>query len=208
MQNNRKIVAAGYTADSGHKYFALIRYHEDGVPDNSFGRDGMVTTHIGGARNIARSTAIQTDGKIIVAGITFNGTDWDAALTRYNTDGRLDSTFGINGIVTAGGSGDDEVYSVAIQPDGRGSEKIIVAGYSDESGNPHFMLIRFNPNGIIDSSFGTAGIVITPIGVESEILSSTIQENGKVIAAGYSYNGSDCDFIIARYNQDGNQREY
>ena len=73
------------------------------------------------------SVAIQSDGKIVVAGYSDNGSNDDFALVRYNTDGSLDTTFDSDGkVTTAIGSGDEHACSVAIQSDG----KIVAAGYS------------------------------------------------------------------------------
>ena len=76
----------------------------------------------------AYSVAIQSDGKIVAAGNSYgDGSNADFALVRYNTDGSLDTNFGIDGkVTTAIGSGDDYAKSVAIQSDG----KIVAAGYS------------------------------------------------------------------------------
>ena len=90
------------------------------------------------------SVAIQTDGKIVAAGYSYNGSgNADFALVRYNTDGTLDTSFGSGGKVTTPiGSGHDLGYSVAIQMDG----KIVAAGYGTGS-NIDFALVRYNTNG-------------------------------------------------------------
>ena len=104
-----------------------MRYNTDGSLDTSFDSDGKVTTAIGSGNDYACSVAIQSDGKIVVAGYSDNGSNDDFALVRYNTDGSLDTTFDSDGkVTTAIGSGDDQAFSVAIQSDG----KIVAAGYS------------------------------------------------------------------------------
>ena len=104
-----------------------MRYNTDGSLDTSFNSDGKVTTAIGSANDYACSVAIQSDGKIVAAGYSDNGSNYDFALVRYNTDGSLDTSFDSDGkVTTAIGSGDDAAYSVAIQSDG----KIVAAGYS------------------------------------------------------------------------------
>jgi len=95
--------------------------------DSTFSGDGIQTTAIGTSDDYGNSVAIQSDGKIVVAGSSKNGTNYDFALTRYNSDGTLDSTFSGDGIqTTAIGAGDDYGPSVALQSDG----KIVVAGTS------------------------------------------------------------------------------
>ena len=76
-------------------------------------------------------------------------------------DGALDLSFGNNGKVTTtfGGISDQGLGSV-VQPDG----KIVVVGFSNASGNNNFALARYNPDGSLDSSFGTNGLIITNFG--------------------------------------------
>ncbi|MEJ2615848.1 MAG: T9SS type A sorting domain-containing protein, partial [Ignavibacteriaceae bacterium] len=199
-----KIIVGGISSQSGVSDFALARYNFNGTIDSTFGEDGIVTTTVGRSQNKAFSTVIQNDGKIIVAGTTINETNFDAALIRYTSDGNLDNTFGANGSVIVGGSRDECIYSAAIQWAGSGGEKIIVGGFSSESGTKDFVLARFNLDGTLDTTFGNGGTAVTPIGsAHDEINSITVQENGKIIAAGYTDNGSDKDFAIARYMPDG-----
>ena len=107
--------------------------------------------------------------------------------------GSLDTTFG-------GGDGFVEFYSygVAIQPDG----KIVVAGRLYDDG-PRFSVARLNPDGSSDTSFDGDGVVITPIGTYDYANSVAIQADGKIVAAGYSYNPSDPNLALVRYNTDG-----
>lgn len=131
-----------------------------GSLDASFGTGGKVVTSINAGSDKAYSVALQTDQKIVVAGVTDNpATGKDFVCVRYNTDGSLDNTFGTNGIVTTDlqlGS-DDVAYSLAIQPDG----KIVLGGYSDDGSLKKAALIRYNPNGTVDTNFGTNGRVLT-----------------------------------------------
>ena len=77
-----------------------MRYNTDGTLDTSFDSDGKVTTAIGSGNDDACSVAIQSDGKIVVAGDSNNGSNDDFALVRYNTDGTLDTSFDSDGKVT------------------------------------------------------------------------------------------------------------
>src|SRR5262249_27696796 len=86
IQSDGRIVAAGSSDDN----FALARYNLDGMLDTSFNGTGTVTTLIGFANDIARAVAIQSDGRIVAAGSSNNGTKDDFALVRYNPDGTLD----------------------------------------------------------------------------------------------------------------------
>jgi uncharacterized delta-60 repeat protein len=144
IQSDGKIVAAGYKLVNGlPNCFALARYNTDGSLDTTFDGDGEVTTTFSGYA-YAYSMAIQSDGKIVVAGSVANGsspTSSDFALARYNADGSLDTTFDADGKLTANLGGMDYGRSVILQPDGR----IVVAGYAMND----FAVARFYP-GIID----------------------------------------------------------
>ena len=103
---------------------------QSGSLDPSFDTDGIVTTPIGSSDAFGRSIAIQSDGKIVVAGYSDNGTQDVFAITRYNTNGSLDSTFNTDGIVnTAIGTSGNRAHALAIQNDG----KIVAAGYASSS---------------------------------------------------------------------------
>lgn len=94
--------------------------------DSSFGKDGIVITSIGGKLDIINDIALQKDGKIVAAGTTRVGTFDKIVLVRYNSDGKIDSSFGSNGItITSIGVKNDVANALIIQSD----EKIIVAGY-------------------------------------------------------------------------------
>ena len=199
-----KIIAAGYSHGKFDNDFTILRLNPDGSFDHSFGPDnnGVVVTPIGSKEDIAHSLVIQNDGKIVVAGNSFNGTDDDFAIVRYDSNGTLDSGFGINGIIISDISGshtNDVAYSLTIQPDG----KIVAAGSTNNSGD--FAIARFQPSGFNDNTFGTNGKVITPIGQSYDIaLSVAIQSDNKIVVGGYSNNGTDNDFALVRYDDKGN----
>jgi uncharacterized delta-60 repeat protein len=143
IQADGKIVAAGEAAignPSGK--FALARYNTDGSLDTSFGGDGKVTTAFSADEDGSGMDAIQTDGKIVVAGVAaYESSNPKFALARYNPDGSLDTTFGGDGKVTTDFSPHtDYADGVAIQADG----KIVAAGISGEGGsNPRFAVARY-----------------------------------------------------------------
>src|SRR5688572_19568099 len=133
-----------------------------GSLDLSFGNGGKVTTSIGGQFDFARAVAIQSDGKIVVAGSAAFGVD-DFALARYNPDGSPDTSFDGDGKVsTPFGITTDVIYAMAIQPDG----KIIAAGSSGAAsvGGTDFALARYNTDGSLDTSFDGDGKVTTDMG--------------------------------------------
>ncbi|MBK6370284.1 MAG: T9SS type A sorting domain-containing protein [Flavobacteriales bacterium] len=192
IQPDGRIVVAGYVGYGTNSEFAVVRYNMDGTLDNSFSDDGIVTTDFGTGDDYGYSVAIQPTRKIVVSGKA-NG---DFALARYNTDGTLDNSFGVEGKVTtdfgAVYADYDEGWSVAIQPDG----KIVVAGYAYGT----FAVARYNTDGTLDNSFGVEGKVTTDFGTgDDRGYSVAIQPDGKIVVAGYAYG----TFAVARYNTDG-----
>jgi uncharacterized delta-60 repeat protein len=214
LQSDGKIVVAGqvFNTNTGNYDFALARYNSNGSLDNSFDGDGKLTTDFNGSYDIALALTIQTDGKIIVAGQTYNSDmgNYDFALARYNCNGSLDNTFDGDGKLTTDfGSGtedNDFATSLAIQTDG----KILVAGqaFNTNTESYDFALARYNSDGTLDNGFGGNGRQTTDFNSNYDIANSlAIQTNGKIIAAGYTFNPfttiKNSDFALARYNSDG-----
>jgi uncharacterized delta-60 repeat protein len=205
IQSDGKIVVAGYSLTEGYQDFAVVRYNSDGSLDTGFDSDGIVTTPVGSYADLATCVVIQSDGKIVATGQSLiSGNDYDFSAVRYNSDGSLDTSFDTDGkVITAiAGTNDDRAYSAAIQSDG----KIVVVGYTYGTGLYHYALVRYNTDGSLDASFDSDGIAITVIGNLIDIAYAVaIQNDGKIVAAGYSYNPASNanDFALVSYNSDG-----
>lgn len=204
IQPDGKIVFGGY-ADLGSNMFAVARYNTDGSPDSSFDGDGQQTAALGSDLLVPNSLIIQPDGRIVMAGYTFNGAANDFGIARFNTDGSPDNSFDGDGIlITDFGSGDDYAGSVAIQPD----NKLMVAGYSYISGPGGLLeqiaVARYNAAGTLDSSFANNGKLMGGFNQGYTYFhGSALQPDGRLIAAGMSWNGSNYDFALARYTTNG-----
>ena len=161
----------------------------------------MVVYSVNPGDDYGNALVIQPDGKILVAGATHNGTDWDWYIVRLMPDGALDGTFGTGGIVTTDLRGfNDWGTSIALQPDG----KIVFGSKSSNGTDTDFAVARYNPDGSLDGTFGTGGKVFTPIGSGNDDGSRvTLQPDGKIVLAGWYVNGTDDDFAVVRYNTDG-----
>ena len=98
LQNNGKILAAGSSVEPfTRSNFAVVRYNSDGSLDTTFNSTGQATTSLTNNDDYGESVAVQSDGKIVVAGRAFNGSKYDIGVVRYNTDGTLDTTFNSTG---------------------------------------------------------------------------------------------------------------
>jgi uncharacterized delta-60 repeat protein len=179
---------------------ALIYGQTRATLDPSFGTGGKVITNFGGDNDFAHSVVIQPDGKIVAAGTATLSRGIEFALARYNSDGTLDTTFGIGGTVTTDFSVTDVAFSVALQTDG----KIVAAGVTHIDGINNIALARYNSDGTLDASFGTGGRVTTNFaGVGAVAFSVAVQPDGKVVVAGWANIAGGADFALARYNSDG-----
>jgi uncharacterized delta-60 repeat protein len=223
LQPDGKIIVAGMANNANNADFALVRYNSNGSLDNSFGSGGIVMTPVGLQYDFASGLAIQPDGKIVVVGGSEDTSHVTAfATVRYNSNGSVDSTFGVNGkvvshlghFITFLGNVYYGVYSyenaaaVAIQPDG----KIVVAGNSyTHSGcydyyggvycNPAFAMTRYNSNGSLDNTFGNNGKVVDSVSL-LYLASAVLQTDGKILVTGNSNNAPN-KIITERYNSTG-----
>jgi uncharacterized delta-60 repeat protein len=205
IQPGGKIVAGGQAnmgAGQGGLNFAFARYNSDGSLDVSFGGDGIVTTAVapGDGFDTAWEFALQADGKIVGAGNAVGLDRAYAALARYNTDGSLDLSFGVNGIATAKvGPADDDVWTVAIDAVGR----IVIGGDTGEFPALDSAVARFSPNGTLDPSFGTGGVVVTPAapdGGYDAFYEVVLDKTGKIVASGEcDQPETGTDVCVARY---------
>ncbi len=201
IQENGKIVVVGcadFTPGSSPTWhLGVARFNTDGSLDNTFGtetRNGRVTTQFGTSTNsCANDVAIQPDGKIVVAGYTQTGSGSDAyldiAVARYNADGSLDETFSGDGKSAEGSSVNERATAVAIQANG----EILVAGYRE--GTPdEFILYTFTADGVHYHP------PIPPHGTGGRFHDMTLDPSGRILVVGYASNGSNNDFLLARYH--------
>ena len=193
-----RIVAGGYASSQ----YAVVRYLSNGMPDNSFDGDGIVTGGFPDGTTAYQASAVQSDGKIVVAGSAFIDDRSAFAIARYNTDGSLDNSFSDDGlqVVTFEINGFNIANAVTILADG----KIVVAGSASNGSNADFGIARLNPDGSPDNSFSGDGKVLVDLRGEDDFGEDMrIQSDGKIVVAGYSYSGGSQDFALVRLNTDG-----
>ena len=224
LQPDGKIVVVGAsdTGFNGTQDFALARFNEDGSIDPTFFSPGGGKTSIdfSGTQgdDAGEDIVLLPDGRIVVTGYTATGGVISAFATlRFGSDGFLDTTFGVGGGVRtnfntgAGPGAIDQAYSVDVQPDG----KIVVGGlvgvlnFFDITFTADFGIVRYNPDGSVDQSFGTNGGTITDFGFIEGINRVVVQDDGRIIASGQAAFSvadavnEDVFAVIARYNPNG-----
>ena len=210
IQPDRKIIAAGVSASRGiysADDFALARYNIDGRLDKSFGSDGIVRTDFFGDEDHINAVALQSDGKIVAAGLARRGADIYFGLARYDTDGSLDATFATGGkLITSFAGFGDVAHALVIQPNGKilvGGSAIVRSKALPGEFTFDFAMARYNPDGSLDASFGAGGKVLSGFD-DGLIIKLALQPDGKIIAAGtITTQDTNSDFAVARYNPDG-----
>ena len=187
VQSDQKIVVVGNSHEEG---FLVIRYNPDGSFDSTFGTGGKVVTSFGNPRELATSVAQQADGKLVVAGWTGESGHgkMDFGLVRYNSDGSLNSSFGMNGqVTTALGTSSDLVSALVIQSDGN----IVAVGSTRQTVDLRDLdiaLVRYNSDGSLDSTFLMGGKVVTTFGSSTAeaAVAVVLTSDQKIVVAGWS----------------------
>jgi len=198
-----EILATGSAQRSVSRKYDIIlaKYNSNGNLVTDFGVKGKVLTTFGESSS-AGPTLIQGDGKILTTGhYSYDG----IGLVRHLKNGKLDTSFGDSGIVVTEIMGfyGETFGSLAFQSDG----KIVAAGYGSRSGNDsfHTIMARYHPDGSLDSSFGTNGILI---GGSGRTYNLYVQEDDKILLAGQVSKGTASNrfrFSVLRYNSDGSK---
>lgn len=202
-----KILSAGSVSKPTFESIPLlVQLNEDGSLDSSFGTDGKVEQYIDDIEKIT-DIGLAKDGKILVSGQVKN---WeyigDFALLRFLQNGHLDSSFDTNGVVKTDFN-DNRVNNLKVEnaqglvvlPDG----SIVLTGHNLTS-PATFALAKYKINGSLDSTFGVDGKVITPIHSISGYANDVVaEESGNFFVSGYTAQGSNSDFVIAKYFSNG-----
>ena len=201
VQSDGKTVVVGESGVYPLFHSALTRYSKNGTLDQTFGTGGKVVAALDPGGDGSTALAFQTDSKIVTAGSVIHNNFVVAFVTaRFNPDGSLDQTFGTNGSVqTTFGDSAAEGNDLALQVDG----KIVVVGFTGAgsySSLNNFALVRFNPDGSLDQTFGTGGKVKSASGVAT---STVLQSDGKILVGGSYDTGTVHRFMLARYNTNG-----
>lgn len=173
LQPDGKIVAVGIYMGV-QTTMALARYTTNGSLDPGFDTDGKLISSIVSGSESPSDAAIQADGKILVAGYAQNPWVSDFSLVRYNSNGSLDLGFDTDGFVlTPADFNGSFAFGIVIQPDG----KIILAGYSNNSTNANFAVVRYNNtiNGLNDFTSRATAITIYPNPFSSHAMLETKQ---------------------------------
>lgn len=189
LADNKLLVAGSSWVSS--KDFAILKLKENGTPDSTFGVNGWASTPALAFEDEVRAMAIQSDGKIVVAGtaeVSSGSKIYDFGVARFNADGTIDNSFGTNGVVTTNINANDIPEGIAVQSDG----KIVVGGTSDEDGDANYTVVRYTAGGAPDNTYGSGGIATYDMatfgtaGSKDHGHGMALQTDGKVLVTGFS----------------------
>lgn len=191
-----RLVVVGTTNNGTKDNFAIARFNTDGKLDTTFNGTGIVTLSIGNGNDDAQGVAVDSSGRIVVAGFSTTNGNKDFAVARFNTDGTLDKTFNGTGIVTTDFAGhNDQGQGVTIDSSGR----IVVGGSASLDGSTNrFAIARYNVDGTLDM---TSTVVVG--GVDDAGRAVQIDSSGNILLAGEALVGSNYQMAVARFTSSG-----
>ncbi len=210
-QPDGKVLVVGSAANAGEN-ISIHRYNADGSPDTTFSGDGRLLVFIGSSNVRPEAIALQPDGRIVIAGRLWDGSEYDMLAVRLLANGSLDTSFNGTGKLlwdddTIADS-DEQAHDVAILPDG----KIAIVGHrdpvcSDCPDKQDAMLWRLSTDGTLDSSFDGDGVAVLDLGDNDEERANAlaVQSDGKIVVTGEIRPDSsiDGDLFVARYTTTG-----
>lgn len=210
LQPDGKILVVGSksnTSNLNHSDFAAMRYNPDGTVDTDFGTNGIVITDFNSKDDVANAVALQSDGKIIVAGFTYSDSNGksNVSLVRYLNNGTIDSAFGDNGkSVLPGMASNSHDFSTCIQVT---QDNHILIGATTTAGeivedDRNVAVFKVNNDGTMDTSFNTTGYAVLDFGAD-EYIGAIDEYDGKIVIAGYSGFTGGAKFFLARFTVNG-----
>jgi uncharacterized delta-60 repeat protein len=225
IQSDGKIIAVGTCATVTKNVFCLARFNSDGSLDTSFSGDGKLTASIGSGNDEANAVALQSDGKIVVAGTCVGETNRDFCLARFETDGSFDTTFGTlhssaSGFDTSGNGNGKLILSLNVDNDeahalllgnvggfntfriagicGRGSGGGGIARFCE------FALITF-PSGSLGSNFSGSALRQHEVGLGAVGVHSMVRTSfGGTVLVGYCAPEGNIQFCLVLSGATGN----
>ncbi len=193
---NGKIVVAGLRRSGSNSDFAVARYNTNGTLDTTFSSDGIQIVDFGSPYDEAYAVAVQSDGKIVLAGKTGSGSSTNIALARLNSNGALDTTFSGDGRLTKDVNGNtDVVRGVTVLSSGH----ILVAGSTLDGSRYQFALLKYTSSGQLVTSFGSNGVATAAFNNSALANGLIEQPDGSTILFGKHYPHT----AVARFDPTG-----
>lgn len=192
LQSDGKIVVAGVTVLDFFPRVGVVRLLSNGLADDSFGDNGILTIEPGPAGNFCTDVLAQPDGGILLSGMLENTDFRDFFLLRLLPDGSPDISFGNAGqVISSVSPTNDNAYRMAVDASG----DILLAGTSERTINADFALLRYSADGHPDTDFGQNGVVLTDVDASFDLLyKMLLLPDEKILCAGSAYKAAGSGF--------------
>lgn len=199
VDQNGSIFATGTAIINGVQSLVLAKYNPNGKLNTNFGVGGIVSTYAGTSA-VANAVVIDANNRIVVVGFAVINSKNNLFVVRYLPDGSLDLNFGIGGKITKLVATEVVANAVALDV----NQSIIVGCTSINGGKPNLCIVKYDSNGILDSSFGTAGIK-TLVGNNGYTLNSLkIDSSSRIVIGGFvTVSNSVKNLLVCRFKPDG-----
>jgi uncharacterized delta-60 repeat protein len=195
-----RIVIAGTVTNGSTSDFAVARLTVAGAFDNSFDGDGKQTIDFGAFSDEAQGVDLDSMGRIVVVGDTYNGSNVDFAVARLTAAGALDSSFDGDGKQTIAFTVSDIAEAVAIDS----LDRVVLAGNTNDGSNPAFAVARLTAAGALDNSFdGDGRQTVDFSAFDDGAFGIAVDSANRAVVAGFTDNGSNFDFAVARLTAAG-----
>ncbi|MCI5196213.1 MAG: hypothetical protein D3919_08280 [Candidatus Electrothrix sp. AW5] len=200
LQQDNKILAAGYSSTNGNRDFALARYNSDGSLDRDFGLEGLVVTAVSDSDDEITGIAVQDDGKILLTGTALGNEGRVVVLSRYQQNGSPDTTFADEGFMLSAVGTDARAESLLLTDEGG----IRIAGTYQEGEHTALMVLGYNADGYLDTSFGYEGVTVPLDGtVPSAGSGLALRDDGSILVAGSVGKNGERDGALFLFGENG-----
>jgi uncharacterized delta-60 repeat protein len=189
VQNDRKVVGVGNCQRSGVPLGCIMRFTSAGKFDLSFFPQSLSLDSTG---VFLRAVALQSNGRIIIGGTCERNARYSFCIARFQLDGLLDENFGGNGVAFFDlASGLSEVTALAVLPD----DRIVAVGGCQDGVGQDICAVRLQPDGGLDTEFGTDGVANLATTENRYANALTIAEDG-ALYIGATCNLNQCVFKL------------
>lgn len=225
FDGQNRLYGAGWVASGADQMMAVARFRSDGAPDTGFGTNGVTTVNVaqgGKAAELARGVVVDSSGRVVISGTIEHdpsasgdaAKDTDIALARFDSNGRLDPTFGSGGVVKidlSTGILDGTAYraDTAWGLTRLANDKLLVVGSQVGAGegrkDADFAVLRLNPDGTRDTSFGSGGVALVGVAPNVSETPKTAVElpDGTTVVTGYANIGGIVKIVLFRLSPGG-----
>jgi uncharacterized delta-60 repeat protein len=200
LQSDGALLVSG-TAFDGRSTLVILRLTAEGHPDKAFSNDGQLLVPFSQGEIKTCSVLAGSDGAVTVAGTLKNEENgYTSFISRLNSDGRVNESFGVDGKVVGKGLDAFEIRRLAFAD----NDIILAGGSIILEGTPRAAMMVIHQDGSVAETYGDNGRVYIPLnGSESKINDLLVTAEGKIVTAGYVNDGTFPKAFLATFDDDG-----